>query len=105
MAMVLGDAPIASMTGEEWERALRVKIDSSWLLHELTLEDDLDIFLLFSSIASVLGNRGQGGYNVGNAFLNALAIWRRKQGLIGVAIALGAMSEYISKNTPSVTHS
>ncbi|KAI4136464.1 MAG: hypothetical protein L6R39_007772 [Caloplaca ligustica] len=95
MAMVLGDAPLASMTGEQWDRALRVKIDSSWLLHELTsaADDGLEHFLLFSSIASVLGNRGQGGYNVGNAFLNALAVWRRKQGRVGVSVALGAMTD------------
>ncbi|KAL8690210.1 MAG: hypothetical protein Q9218_004292 [Villophora microphyllina] len=93
MAMILGDVPMASMTGEEWDRALRVKIDSSWIMHELTEADELDYFVLFSSIASVLGNRNQGGYNLGNTFLNALATWRRKQGKTGVAIALGAMSE------------
>ncbi|KAI4123666.1 MAG: hypothetical protein LQ338_005156 [Usnochroma carphineum] len=108
MAMVLGDAPLASMTGEEWDRALRVKIDSSWILHELTQEDDLAVFILFSSIASVLGNRGQGGYNVGNAFLNALAVWRRKQGKVGVSIALGAMTDVgvlttLPSSSPSVT--
>ncbi|KAL8902419.1 MAG: hypothetical protein Q9207_004740 [Kuettlingeria erythrocarpa] len=93
MAMILGDAPLASMTAEEWDRALRVKIDSSWILHELTADDDLEHFILFSSIASVLGNRGQGSYNVGNAFLNALAVHRRRQGKVGVSVALGAMTD------------
>lgn len=93
MAMILGDAPLASMTPEEWDRALRVKIDSSWILHELTADDDLEHFILFSSIASVLGNRGQGSYNVGNAFLNALAVYRRRQGKVGVSVALGAMTD------------
>lgn len=40
LAMILGDAPMASMTGEEWDRALRLKIDSSWILHEETMDDD-----------------------------------------------------------------
>ncbi|KAL8653407.1 MAG: hypothetical protein Q9210_002125, partial [Variospora velana] len=94
MAMLLGDAPFASMTGEEWDRALRVKIDSSNILHELTTaNDELETFILFSSIASVLGNRGQAGYNVGNAFLNALAEHRRHQGQVAVSIALGAMMD------------
>lgn len=92
MAMLLGDAPMAAMTGEQWDRALRLKIDSSWILHEETLNDSLDIFIMFSSIASVLGNRNQGGYNVGNTFLNALASYRRSLGLAGISIALGAMS-------------
>lgn len=73
MATLLGDAPLAVMTGEQWDKALRLKIDSSWILHEETLNDPLDIFIMFSSIASVLGNRNQGGYNVGNMFSNALA--------------------------------
>ena len=96
LAMLLGDAPLANMTGEEWDRALRLKIDSSWSLHEETLQDDLELFILFSSIASVLGNRNQAGYNVGNTFLNALATYRRSLNLPGISIALGAMSESIS---------
>ncbi|KAL8782267.1 MAG: hypothetical protein Q9213_005541 [Squamulea squamosa] len=92
MAMILGDAPMATMTGDEWDRALKVKIESSWILHEETKDDKLEFFVLFSSIASVLGNRNQGSYNVGNTFLNALATYRRREGRTAVAIALGAMS-------------
>ncbi|KAK3062707.1 hypothetical protein LTS18_003517, partial [Coniosporium uncinatum] len=91
MAMVLGDAPLASMTGEQWDRAVRIKIDSSLILHEETLNDNLDMFISFSSIASVLGNRSQAGYNVGNQLLNALAEHRRSLNLPAVSIALGAM--------------
>lgn len=95
MAMILGDAPMASMTGEEWDRALKVKIESSWILHQETKNDELDFFVLFSSIASVLGNRNQGSYNVGNTFLNALATYRRREGRTAVAVALGAMSMFL----------
>ena len=98
MAMLLGDAPMAVMTGWQWDRALRLKIDSSWILHEETLKDTLDFFIVFSSIASVLGNRNQGGYNVGNTFLNALAGYRRSLGLTAVSIALGAMSKFNSRS-------
>ncbi|KAL8732776.1 MAG: hypothetical protein Q9166_002558 [cf. Caloplaca sp. 2 TL-2023] len=93
MAMLLGDAPMASMTGEEWDRALKVKIQSSWILHEETRYDELEFFVLFSSIASILGNRNQGSYNVGNTFLNALATYRRREARTAVAIALGAMTD------------
>ncbi|KAI9818135.1 MAG: Type I Iterative PKS [Pycnora praestabilis] len=93
MAMLLGDAPLASMTSEQWDRALRLKIDSSWNLHEETIEDQLDFFILFSSVASVLGNRNQAGYNVGNTFLNALAGYRHSINLTSVSIALGAMTD------------
>lgn len=93
LAMVLGDAPMATMTAEEWDLGLRVKIDSSWILHEETLRDPLEFFILFSSIASVLGNRSQGNYNVANSFLNALAEYRQSLDLPGISVALGAMSE------------
>lgn len=93
LAMVLGDAPMATMTAAEWDRGLRVKIDSSWILHEETLQDDLDFFILFSSIASVLGNRSQGNYNVANAYLNALAEYRQSLDRPGISVALGAMTD------------
>ena len=93
MAMLLGDAPMAVMEGWQWDIALRLKIDSSWIMHEETLDDPLDFFIMFSSIASVLGNRNQGGYNVGNAFLNALAEYRQSMGRTAISIALGAMSK------------
>ena len=93
LAMVLGDAPMSTMTPDEWDRVLHVKIQSSWILHEETLQDQLDFFILFSSIASVLGNRNQGNYNVANAALNALAEYRQSLGLPGISVALGAMSK------------
>ena len=93
LAMTLADAPMATMTPGEWDHGLRVKIDSSWILHEETLQDRLDFFILFSSIASVLGNRSQGNYNVSNTFLNALAEYRQSLNLPGISVALGAMSK------------
>ena len=93
LAMLLGDSPLDQMTGWQWDRALRLKIDSSWILHEETINDPLEFFILFSSIASILGNRSQAGYNVGNAFLNALADYRKSLGLTAISIALGAMSK------------
>ena len=93
LAMVLGDAPMATMAADEWDRGFRVKVDSSWILHEETLQDRLDFFILFSSIASVLGNRSQGNYNVSNTFLNVLAEYRQSLDLPGISVALGAMSK------------
>ena len=100
LAMLLADAPMATMTGEEWDRALRVKVDTSWISHKETLQDSLDFFILFSSIASVLGNRNQGNYNVANTYLNALAEYRQTLDLPGISIALGAMSKCSHIPTP-----
>ena len=55
--------------------------------------ETLDFFIMFSSIASVLGNRNQGNYDVANAALNALAKYRQSLDLLGISVALGAMSK------------
>ena len=55
--------------------------------------ETLDFFIMFSSIASVLGNRNQGNYDVANAALNALAKYRQSLDLPGISVALGALSK------------
>ena len=91
LAMVLRDAPFSSMTPEQWNVALRTKVDSTWNLHNALLNDDLDMFIMLSSITSIAGNRAQANYATGNAFQNAVAQYRHSMGLTGVAVALGAV--------------
>nr|UUL70763.1 Malonyl CoA-acyl carrier protein transacylase [Vitiosangium cumulatum] len=77
---------------QDWERFTQVlapKVAGAWNLHEQTLGQPLDFFVLFSSAASLLGPRGQGNYAAGNAFLDALGHVRRSMGLPSLSINWG----------------
>ncbi len=65
------------------------KIGGAWELHHATKDLPLDCFVLFSSIASLLGSPGQANYAAGNAFMDALAVERQNAGLPGLSIQWG----------------
>ncbi len=88
----LADAALTNQSWERFEEVLWPKVLGAWHLHRATLERDLDLFTLFSSVAGVMGNPGQANHSAANAFLDQLAAHRRALGLPGQAIAWGAWS-------------
>ncbi len=89
---VLADASLANQDWERFEQVLWPKVLGAWHLHRGTADCDLDLFVLFSSVAGILGNPGQANHAAANAFLDQLAAHRRALGLPGQAIAWGAWS-------------
>ncbi|MEV6802999.1 SDR family NAD(P)-dependent oxidoreductase, partial [Micromonospora rifamycinica] len=88
-AGVLHDATIEAMTDDQLRSVIQVKADTAWRLHQATLALDLTAFVMFSSAAGILGSPGQGNYAAGNAFLDALAVYRRHHGLPAQSLAWG----------------
>jgi acyl transferase domain-containing protein/NADPH:quinone reductase-like Zn-dependent oxidoreductase len=92
-AGALDDGALLQLTWPRFMTPLRAKMDGAWALHLGTRHQPLDFFILYSSVASVLGSSGQGNHCAANAFMDALAFHRRADGLPATSISWGAWSE------------
>ena len=72
-----------------FEDVLRAKVDGSWVLHRLSEACSLDVFVMFSSIASVWGSQHVASYAAANSYLDALAHHRRALGLPALSVNWG----------------
>ncbi len=92
-AMVLRDRALAEMTQEDLHTVLAPKIRGAWNLHLQTRDASLDCFVLFSSLSALIGSPGQANYAAANAYLDALAQHRHAEGLPGLSINWGQISD------------
>jgi len=92
-AMTLDDALFATLDAERIRTVLRPKLAGAEVLDRLTRGLKLDLFVLYSSATTLIGNPGQSSYVAANAALEALAAERRRLGLPGLAMAWGAISD------------
>jgi acyl transferase domain-containing protein/acyl carrier protein len=92
-AGVLDDGVLAEQSRERFRTVMAPKVAGGWLLHTATASRQLDFFVLFSSMAAMLGSPGQGNHAAANAFLDALAAYRRHLGLPAQSINWGPWSE------------
>jgi thioester reductase-like protein len=86
-AGVMSPAMIAALDPDQLAPAMAAKVDGARHLHELTAAQPLDFFVMYSSIATLLGMPGQATYAAANAYLDALAAYRRAIGLPATSIA------------------
>lgn len=91
--MVLDDSIIEHMTFAQWQRALRPKVHGTRQIMDVVDTDDneLDFFVILSSLCGVWGNPSQANYAAGNTYQDAVARHRSARGLAAVTIDLGAV--------------
>ncbi|MGW2014045.1 type I polyketide synthase [Streptomyces sp. NPDC001927] len=81
--------PLADVTPADLAEVAAAKVAGARHLDELTRDQDLSAFVLFTSGAGVWGSSGQSAYAAANAHLDALALRRRAEGLPATAVAWG----------------
>lgn len=83
------DRLISQLDTNSLRSVLRPKVAGGWLLHKLLLATPLDFFLTFSSMGALIGLPGQASYAAANAFLDALAHYRKHLQLPALSINWG----------------
>ncbi|NUM52062.1 MAG: SDR family NAD(P)-dependent oxidoreductase [Candidatus Hydrogenedentes bacterium] len=98
-AGVIDDHAVTNLSMDSLTAVMRPKVDGTMLLHRHFdangngAANRLDFFVLFSSVAAVMGAPGQANYAAGNAFMDALAHHRRAHGQPALCINWGPWAE------------
>lgn len=92
-AAAYDDAAVTNITPESLALVMAAKARGAWNLHRFTRNLDLDFFILYSSLAALIGNPGQAAYVAANTALENLAVYRRSLGLPALAVRWGAISD------------
>jgi NAD(P)-dependent dehydrogenase (short-subunit alcohol dehydrogenase family)/acyl carrier protein len=80
---------LSQIDNAEFLSVMPAKVFGAWNLHQALKDAPLDFFVLFSSVASTVISMGQGNYAAANAFLDALALRRRAEGLTALSVNWG----------------
>lgn len=94
------DVLFEKMTYHEYASVIECKVNGAWNFHKALEHTSLDFFVVLSSAAGAVGNRGQAAYAAANTFLNGFTQYRIAKGLPAASIDLTAVSDagYLVEN-------
>ncbi|MEP6491994.1 MAG: SDR family oxidoreductase [bacterium] len=92
-AGVLRDGVLVGQDWPSFATTFGPKVNGAWNLHRSSQDAPLDFFVLFSSISSLFGSPGQANHAAANAFMDALAHYRRAHALPALSINWGAWAD------------
>lgn len=93
LAGVLDDALLSQQSLERFRTTLAPKAFGACHLDRLTRDDELDFFIVSSSVSSLFGSPGQSNYATANALLDGLVAQRRAQGLPATGVNFGPWAQ------------
>lgn len=91
--MVLSDGLFVEMDAETLNGTLAPKVNGTKHLDKIFHDTPLEFFILFSSLASIIGNAGQSNYHAANLFMTGLATKRQKKGLAASVMHIGLVTD------------
>ncbi len=90
----IDDHLLATLTEQSDRISSSAKVLGAWNLYHATKQSKLDFFVLYSSVASLLGPAGQASYSAANAFLDSFADYLRDQNVPATSVNWGAVSDF-----------
>jgi NADP-dependent 3-hydroxy acid dehydrogenase YdfG len=89
--LVIRNSLFQNMDVETWKDSLKVKVQGTWALHK-HLPENLDFFVMLSSLVGTFGNASQAAYGAASTFQDAFANYRNGLGLAATTIDLGMVT-------------
>lgn len=77
---------LRNKTEKDFDNVIRPKTSGILNMHLETLNEPLEFFVMFSSIASLLNLPGQSDYSAANAYMDSFALYRKSMGLPAITI-------------------
>lgn len=92
-AGVAGEGFLYNKDVKKFSEVILPKIHGTRVLFDLTKEDNLDFFIMFSSVASLFDLPGQGDYIAANSFLDSFCSYGKRKGIKTLTINWPAWKE------------